>query len=127
VIARVALAVVAVVVLAWLGVMERNTRLQAQGVGERNVARADADLRRAGFLNPDTAPELGRAFLYANRSGAEPARRAAAVLEGVLRREPDNLRAWSGLLYATRGRDPVTARRAVAAMRRLDPLDAPRP
>ena len=121
--ARVALAAVAVLVLAWLGVMERDTRLQAQGVSERNLARADADLRAARVLNPDTAPDLGRAFLYLHRPGAAAARRAAALLEGVLRREPDNIAAWSGLLLVARGHDPGTVRRALRALRRLDPLD----
>jgi hypothetical protein len=107
--------------------MERDTRLEAQGIGERNVARADADLRRAGFLNPDASPDLARAFLYVNRPGAESARRAIPVLRSVLRREPDNLFAWSGLLYVSRGRDPATAASARAALRRLNPLDAPRP
>ena len=49
---------------------------------------------------------------------------AVALLEEVLRREPDNLQAW-GLLYAfTRERDPGSARRALEARRRLDPLGA---
>jgi hypothetical protein len=55
----------------------------------------------------------------------QPAR-AVAILERVLRDEPDNLGAWAQLLAVTDRRDPVTARRARAALRRLDPVDARR-
>jgi predicted Zn-dependent protease len=111
---RVAVVVVALVALAWLGVMERAERLQASGATE-------ADYRAARLLNPDTVPDVRRAFLY---QGTGREREAAALLEDVLRREPDNLDAW-GLLYTfTRERDPATARRALAARARLDPLGA---
>jgi hypothetical protein len=113
--ARVAVAVVAVVALAWLGAMERSVRLQATG--------GDAALRDARLLNPDMTPDVRRAFLY---QGTGRQAEAAALLEDVLRREPENLDAW-GLLYAfTRDRDPAAARRALAARERLDPLGAAR-
>jgi LacI family transcriptional regulator len=69
--ARVSVAVAALAVVAWLAVMERDARLQASGfaaatqprVAER-FARADADLRGARLLNPDTTPDLARALLH---------------------------------------------------------------
>jgi hypothetical protein len=126
--ARAAVGLVAVLVLGWLAVMERDTRLQARGIEASgrlavagNEARADAAFRDARFLNPDTTPDVGRAVMYLAR---ERRRKAAAVLRDVLRREPDNLTAWSVLYGVTRQSDPATARRALAARRRLDPLAA---
>ena len=82
---------------------------------------AEADFRAARVLNADTSPDIRRAFLY---QGSGRPGDAAAVLEDVVRREPDNLDAW-GLLYAfTRERDPALARRALEARARLDPLGA---
>jgi hypothetical protein len=126
VIARVAIVAVAVVVLAWLAVMERDAVLQERGLAAArhgSLARAEADFRTARLLNADTTPDVDRAFVLraAGRGAA-----ARALLEGVVRREPDNLLAWSSLLTFARRDDPATARRAVAALRRLDPLSAPR-
>ena len=129
--ARIAVAAVAVVALAWLGVMERDARRQAEGIaaaGRLHVpgsfARAEDDLRAARLLNPDAAPDFARAVLY---QGAGRPAQALALLERVVRREPDNLAAW-GLLYSvTREPEPEIARRALAAKRRLDPVNARRP
>jgi tetratricopeptide (TPR) repeat protein len=119
---RVAVIVIALVVLGWLGVMERAVRLQASAVEaaeQRDYARAEDDLRRARLLNPDTLADVRRAFVLQG-SGRREA--AAGMLDDVLQREPENLDAW-GLLYAfTRERDPIAARRALRARRRLDPL-----
>lgn len=126
--ARVAVGLVAVLVLGWLAVMERNVRLEERGrqasgrlAVAGNEARAETAFRDARFLNPDTAPDLGRAVLYLAR---ERRLEAAAVLRDLLRREPDNLTAWNVLYLVTRGHAPATARRALAARRRLDPLSA---
>lgn len=128
--ARILLGVVAVVVLAWLGVLERDTRLQARGAaaGRPGAAaaaldRAAGDLRAASRLNPDTVPDIALATVY-RRQGENA--RAKATLEDVLRREPDNLTAWGVLFTFTARDDPATARRALAARRRLDPLRARR-
>jgi hypothetical protein len=128
--ARVAVGLVAVLVLGWLAVMERDLRLQARGVHASgrlevagNAARADSALRAARLLNPDTAPDLIRAVLY---QGQGRERDASALIAGVLRREPDNLAAWGQLYLLTRGSEPATARRALAAAARLDPLSARR-
>jgi hypothetical protein len=124
--ARAAVAVVAVLALAWLGVMERNLRLEARGAAvlrshddPRALARAETDLRRANLLNPGTGPDLSRALV--RRAGGRTAA-SVALLEDVVRREPDNLTAWRvlGLL------SPAAAGRALAAQRRLDPLNARR-
>jgi Tfp pilus assembly protein PilF len=127
---RAAVALVAVLVLGWLAVMERDTRLQERAIKASgrlsvagNEARADAAFRAARFLNPDTTPDVGRAVMYLARE-LRPA--AAALLRDVLRREPDNLTAWSVLYGVTRQSDPATARRALAARKRLDPLAARR-
>jgi len=124
VIARVAVVGVAVAVIAWLGVMERDTRLLARAdhaAQARDYAAADRDLRDAGTLSADTTADLRRAFLaQATRRGDE----ARALLEDVVRREPDNLTAWGLLLTFSREADPAAAERARAQIRRLDPLRA---
>jgi predicted Zn-dependent protease len=123
--ARAGVAVVAVVVLAWLGVSERSVRLQASGVAataRHDFDRAESDFRAARLLNPDAAPDLGRAFVYAASSRQA---QAVALLDDVLRREPDNRAAWGVLEQITRQSDPGSARRAHAALRRLDPRYVP--
>ena len=127
-VARVAVVVVALVVLVWLGVMERDRRLQARGVATasaldtpQDVAGAEADLRAARLLNPDMAPELQRALVlrYAGRLDE-----AIRVVEAVVREEPDNRAAWGGLAGLAAEHDPAAAARARAELRRLDPLNA---
>lgn len=126
--ARASVAMLAVVVLAWLGVLERDDRLLRRGVeisghvqGTDDAASAEAAFRGARFLNPDTSPDVGRAVLYQGRGEPE---RAVALLRDVLNREPDNLTAWGLLLGLSRGVDPATERRALEARQRLDPLNA---
>ena len=124
--ATAALVVVAVIVIAWLAVMERNTRLQSASFAaakKGHVARAVSDLRRSRFLNPDTTPDLSRALLY---YGQGKRAQASDLLQQVLRSEPRNLPAWGELLVVSRGHDPAQTGRALAAIKRLDPLDAPR-
>jgi len=115
---RVAVIAVAVLVLAWLGLMERAVRLEASGAvaaDRRDFATAEAEFRAARLLNPDASPDLRRAFVYQGNGRTSEATR---LLDAVLRREPDNLEAW-GLLYAFT-QDP----RALEARARLDPLGA---
>jgi predicted Zn-dependent protease len=121
---RVVVAVASVLLVAWLAVMELDVRRQAAGVSaaqRRDFAAADADFRAARRLNPDTAPDVNRAFLY-QRMGRHGD--AAGVLEDVLHREPDNLTAWALLFTFAKGHDRATADRALAARRRLDPVSA---
>jgi hypothetical protein len=129
--ARICLAVVALLVIGWLAVMQRDVRLQERGVGllasiavEGRAAQAESDLRGARLLNPDRTPDLHRAVLYAL---AGQTRAAAALAESVARDEPDNLSAWRALLMISGDRLPRTAQRARTAIRRLDPLSARAP
>jgi hypothetical protein len=128
--ARVCVAAVAVVVLGWLAVMERDTRLEASGSAAvrpgataAELTRAESDLRSARLLNADTQPDVDRALLYRARGDTD---RALATIEDVVRREPDNLIAWGVLSVLARGHDPAATARALAARERLDPLDARR-
>ena len=122
--ARVFVAIVAVAVLAWLSVMERNTRLLANGVAataRQDWDRAEADFRAARLLNPDVAPDLRRSFVYQASSRPDE---AIAVLQDVVRREPDNRAVWGVIEEFTRERDPALSARAREQLRRLDPLNA---
>jgi predicted Zn-dependent protease len=128
--ARVLVGAVALVALAWLGVMERDLVLQERGAGAlrpgssaADLARAETDLERARLLNPDPAPDVNLALLH--RARGEPAR-ALAAIEAVVRREPDNLMAWATLAVLARGEDHAAVARADAARLRLDPLNARR-
>jgi hypothetical protein len=123
---RIGLAVVALVVLAWLGVLERDTRLQSQAAAASragDTATAEHKLRQARLLNPDTQPDVTRAVILASHGLYGPAIR---VLDGVVAREPQNLVAWANLLFVAKGHDPARFRRALASARRLDPLGAPK-
>jgi predicted Zn-dependent protease len=130
--ARVLVVLAAAAVLAWLAVMERDERLLARGVEASGQLRsagsfehAESHLRAARLLNPDARPDLARSFLY---QGAGRARAAVQLLKDVVRREPENAVAWSRLLVLSRDRDrdPALARRALATLRRLDPVNARR-
>lgn len=119
-IARLAVASLAVVVLAWLGILYRDQRLVAGALKAPSPTQAESELQRGRLLNPDTGPDISRSVLLAGTG-----RRALAVatLQDVLRREPENLYAWSALLSLSRGRDPANTRRARAALLRLDALN----
>jgi len=128
--ARVCVVLVAVVVLGWLAVMERDTRLEARGAaairpgaGTATLARAEADLKDSRLLSPDAQPDVDLALLYRARGQID---RASATIEDVVRREPDNLVAWGVLAVLARGRDSAAFERAVEASERLDPLSAAR-
>jgi len=128
VVARIGVAVVAVLVLGWLVVQERDTRLHKSGVEvvERGgsaaaLAHADDDLRRATLLSPDTRPDLDRALLL--RARGNPAA-ALALARSVVAREPDNLVGWGIVGVLARGRDAATERKALAQLKRLDPVSA---
>jgi predicted Zn-dependent protease len=121
--ARVAVATVAVVVVAWLAVMERDHRLFTRGNGAPTLTSAESDLRAARFLNPDSGPDLILAIRL-RRAGRW--HDAVATVDRVLRREPENLYAWNTLGSVAQGHDPAAVQRARAAARRLDPLNARR-
>jgi hypothetical protein len=119
-------AVIAVLVIGWLAVMERDQRLYDRAVAAGGslddpgtIARAESDMRGARLLNPDRQPDIGRAVILVTTGRQPEARR---VVEDVVRAEPDSLSAWDALGFVNRGRDPALRRRVDAAIRRLDPL-----
>ncbi len=128
VIARGMLAALAVVLIAWFGLLARDHELGTAAsqriVDEPDMGAAqwhDAmrDLKRAELLDPSTDWSLIRAQYLLLRD--RPA--ALAVAEDVLRREPDNLGAWWVVLRATRTSDPARQPRGRAA----DPPAQPDP
>ena len=128
--ARLAVAVVALVAIGWLAVMERDARLYERGIAAGGslddpdtIARAQADLEDARLMSPDRTPDIGRALVLSTAGRTSEAR---ALLEDVVRSEPDNLSAWTALGWANDGADPALDRRVMAEMRRLDPLNAGR-
>ena len=128
--ARIAVAIIAVGVIGWLAVMERNARLYERGIAaggslddSTTIARAESDLEAARLLTPDRTPDGGRALILWVTGRTADAR---AVLEDVVASEPDNLSAWTELGWVNAGADPALERRVAAEMRRLDPLSAGR-
>jgi hypothetical protein len=128
--ARIVVAVVALAAVGWLAVMERDARLYDRGIAAggrlddpRTIARAEDDLERARLLSPDRTPDIGRSLIWWTARRAPEAR---ALLEDVVRAEPDNLSAWTALSWVNDGRDAALERRISAEMRRLDPINAGR-
>jgi predicted Zn-dependent protease len=119
-------AVLALVVLAWLGMTERNLRLQASGVAataKQDFARAQDRFARSSELNPDTTPDLQRAYVLNARGDKD---QAIAAAREILRREPENRDAWGLLLGFVADEGSPLAQRARAEVRRLNPLAARR-
>jgi hypothetical protein len=123
---RAAVALLAVLVIAWSAVLLRDTRLQEHATDLAQTSRQAAaleqavrDYEAAGFLNPDTGPDVGRALALQRQRRA---REAVAVAEDIVRREPENLNAWRLLSVLTIERDPARSRQAVERARALDPL-----
>ncbi|HWM12437.1 MAG TPA: hypothetical protein VNO82_23960 [Solirubrobacteraceae bacterium] len=128
---RIAVAVLALGVIGWLAVMERDARLYERGIAAggslddpQTVAQAEADLEGARLLNPDRTADVGLAMTWWI-TGRAP--EAQGLLEDVVRSEPDNLSAWTALGWVNDGADAALERRVRAQMRRLDPLSASRP
>jgi hypothetical protein len=129
--ARLVVAIVAVVVLAWLAAMARDTWHYDRGVAAAarlddpaRAARAERELHAASRLNPDRTPDIRRALILW-LGGHTPA--ARALLEDAVAAEPDNLSAWTALDWVAGSRDPRRAREALAEMRRLDPVNGAHP
>jgi hypothetical protein len=124
---RIAVALIATLLVAWFVVLARDQHVGSAAAGrivdhplmpKADWDRVMADLDRADLLDPSTDWSLTRAnYLVLRDRGA--ARRAA---EAILRREPDNLGAWVVILETTRGRDQARAERAAREIRRLNPL-----
>lgn len=123
------IALVAVLVIAWLGVQLRNQAI-VDGVspaliGDPNLPRGrfEADLDRLAdgrLLNPDPTWRINSAIALLPRDPE----RAAAEAEQAVRDEPDNATAWRVLLGTVRGRDQRRSREAERQVLRLDPLAA---
>ena len=131
-VARAALAAVALAICVCLVAGLRAARLQADG--ERPVfaggteltgiepaeldERLDA-LRGARRFNPDLTPEIREAQLLVV---AHRDRQAIRLLQDVVEREPENYEAWLGLRQAAIRTDPQLAREATSEALRLNPL-----
>lgn len=124
---RLALAAVAIVVCLWfaLGVRQAHDTAAAQAalshpasLTAAEVARVNGLLRGARTLNPDRTV----AQLQAQLDGlAGDPRRAAAVVEGVVAAEPQNIGAWLLLELETDGRNAALNREAGLRVRELAP------
>ena len=82
--ARACVAGLALVMLAWLSVMALDDRALRRGVelsgrlrSAADAARAEAALRDARRMNPDSAPDVARAVLYEGPRRARALRRSA--------------------------------------------------
>jgi hypothetical protein len=130
VLARIAVAVIAIAAVGWLAVLERDERLYQRGIAAggrlnnpRTIAKAESDLEKARLLTPDRTADGARALILWTAGRAAHAR---PVLEDIVASEPDNLSAWTALGWVNAGDDPALERRAAAQMRRLDPLNGGR-
>jgi predicted Zn-dependent protease len=125
---RLLLALCAVVVLAWVGVLVRdhyvgenaaNTLLYQPNLSDREFDHHMERIEDSRFLNPSSSGDLARAKYYLVRGRP---RAAARVAERLVRSEPDNVDAWRLLWRATLDNDPARARQAAAQVMRLNPL-----
>ena len=118
VVARLLLGVLAVLVIAWVGVLLRDLEVGQDAVSSRDPER----LEGARVLDPSVYWDQVRAGVLLLDGDAEA---AAAEAEQLVRAEPDNAVAWSVLRAATRRTDPGRSAEATRALRRLNPLSAP--
>lgn len=124
---RVALGLLALAACAWfaLGLRQEAAVREARAViaplqrpAPADARRADTALDRAGTLNPDTGVDLLRAQLAMDQGRRVRARR---ILERVLAREPENIRAWAQFAFTVGPADRAAFRRARARIRALAP------
>ena len=122
------LALIAVLVLAWVGVLARNYEIgkdpavRAFFGPKLSKAERQRDLDRlddAQLLDPNAYWRIARANYYILEGAGDEAARAA---EQLVREEPQNVFTWSTLLQATRTSDPERAREAAREIRQLNPL-----
>ena len=124
--ARIGLAVLALVVAAWLAVGLRSaipeTRAQRLTTQGNLTPAQEREARRlyvsAQSLTPDSRAQVSEGSLL---FVAKRYRESAAVLEDVVGREPDNAPAWALLANATRPFDRARSAQALAQLRRLKP------
>lgn len=85
---------------------------------------AVTDAERAKDLRPaDNEPDVVRGQLLVRQGHRAE---GLKVLEAVARREPDNVRAWFYIAVLTVDTDKPRSRNALAHLRDLDPVGAPR-
>lgn len=129
--ARMPLALISVLVIAWAGVLLRNhelgddAALRAFFAPPPSEVERERDLERledAELLDPSSYWKLAHASHHL--LSGDP-RRAALEAESLVRDEPENASAWGLLERATRRTDPRRAAQAAAELRRLNPLGAP--
>jgi hypothetical protein len=123
---RLAVVVVAGAVVLWLAHGLRALSLDAQGrdrapaagghPSPAQVFDAVSLFTRAARLNADPTPRIDQATLLLRLGRA---RQAAAVLEGVVRANPGNVRAWTLVAAATAQFDPERSAKASRTLRGL--------
>lgn len=125
--ARCGVAVVAVIVIAWLGLLYRDTRVGSEASQQlfrpTEATRADFDrslgrLDSAGTLNPDGRWQLEKANYQLLRGRRAD---AFATADAIVRREPANYVAWIIVFRAGEKIAPRRSREAVTQIRRLNP------
>ena len=109
------MALVAVLVVAWLGILLRNYELGREGLTERDPDKVES----AKLLDPNRYWDLTLASVYLL---IDDRRRATAEGERLVAAEPDNAYGWALLRAATRDDDPRRSAQASAQLRRLNPL-----
>ncbi len=126
--ARVVMVLLAGLASAWIAVLIRDHRVGEDASNRifstqrQGPAAFDRDIRTlhdAQLLNPDRRWNLIAAQYL---QGAGRPRRAIVAARGYLEHEPANVAAWKVIYLSARERDPVAARAALAAVRRLDPF-----
>lgn len=130
--ARVLLALCALLVIGWVGVLFRNYEIGRDAAVRaffspaKSPAERQRDLDRlddAQLLDPNAYWKVARAN-YQLATGDR--RGAAAAAEELVEAEPENIFAWGTLLRASEESDPARARQAAAEIRRLNPLGSRR-
>jgi hypothetical protein len=125
---RFVLAAVAVLALAWLGVLLRDHEIGEGAVSvlesKRKLSKAEVDrqverLEDAELLSPDSSWQFERGY---NLIGPDP-KRSVRELEALVDAEPENLPAWAALLTARRVAYGRASPDALAQIRRLDPIE----
>ena len=122
-VARVAVATVAVLAIAWLGVMERDERMSGACSVESGESACRAVVPRRAPAEPGHAPDVLRSFLYL---GTNRRAEGKTLVEDVVRREARQPHGVVRVFRISQGTDPALERRALAARRRLDPVNARR-
>jgi len=127
--ARALLAIAAIVAIAWLAVVLRDSLLISR-VGriatDRRASAADIRhgvvlARQARLLNPNRSLPLSwQAEMYTLQGRTDA---AARTYERMVKEEPQFAEAWFLLAARTAGSDPGRSAQARARVRQLDPLD----